>query len=90
MTITPWHDHVDFGIAERHGLDKEQIIDFEGKLLTIAKEFEGMSIDQARPKIVEKLKNKGLLVNIDSNYSHSKAFNSRGGGAIEPQIREQS
>ncbi len=89
MTITPWHDHVDFGIAERHGLDKEQIIDFEGNLLPIAKEFEGMSIDQARPKIVEKLKNKGLLVNVDSNYSHSKAFNSRGGGAIEPQIREQ-
>src|SRR3989344_1716018 len=27
MTITPWHSVVDFEIAERHGLDKEQIID---------------------------------------------------------------
>jgi valyl-tRNA synthetase len=27
MTITPWHDQVDFDIAERHNLDKEQIID---------------------------------------------------------------
>jgi len=89
MTITPWHDHIDFGIAERHGLDKEPIIDFDGKLLPIAKEFESMSIDKARPQIVEKLKNKGLLVNIDLDYTHSKAFNSRGGGAIEPQIREQ-
>ena len=89
MTITPWHDHIDFGIAERHGLDKEQIIDFEGKLLPIANEFEGLSIEQARPKIVEKLKNKGLLVNIDSEYSHNKSYNSRGGGAIEPQIRDQ-
>jgi len=89
MTITPWHDHVDFGIAERHGLEKEAIIDFEGNLLPIAKEFEGMSIDEARPQIVEKLKSKGLLVETDADYTHSKAFNSRGGGAIEPQIREQ-
>ena len=28
MTITPWHDHTDFEIAERHLLDKEPIIDF--------------------------------------------------------------
>ena len=28
MTITPWHDPVDFEIAERHELDREQIIDF--------------------------------------------------------------
>jgi valyl-tRNA synthetase len=89
MTITPWHDHVDFGIAERHGLDKEPIIDFDGKLLPIAQEFAGMGIDEARPKIMEKLREKGLLVNTDSGYVHSKSFNSRGGGAIEPQIREQ-
>ena len=89
MTITPWHDHVDFGIAERHGLEKEPIIDFDGNLMSIANEFEGMSIDEARPQIVEKLKSKGLLLTTDSDYTHSKAFNSRGGGAIEPQIREQ-
>ena len=48
-----------------------------------------MGIEEARPKIVEKLRNKGLLVDTDSGYTHSKSFNSRGGGAIEPQIREQ-
>ena len=89
MTITPWHDHVDFGIAERNGLDKDPVIDFEGKLLPIANEFTGMGIEEARPKIVEKLQKKGLLVDTDSEYTHSKSFNSRGGGAIEPQIREQ-
>jgi valyl-tRNA synthetase len=89
MTITPWHDHADFEIAERHGLDKEQIIDFEGKLLEGAGEFAGMEIEKARPLIVEKLARKGLLVKTDEKYVNSKAFNSRGGGAIEPQIREQ-
>jgi valyl-tRNA synthetase len=89
MTITPWHSHADFEIAERHGLDKEQIIDFHGKLLPIAGEFEGMSIEEARPRIVEKLEDKGLLVSVDENYVHNVAINDRGKGKIEPQIRLQ-
>ncbi|PIQ76776.1 valine--tRNA ligase [Candidatus Peregrinibacteria bacterium CG10_big_fil_rev_8_21_14_0_10_49_24] len=89
MTITPWHSGVDFEIAERHGLDKEQVIDFEGKLLPIAGEFEGMRIEDARANIVEKLDSKGLLVKIDEKYTHTVALNSRGGGVIEPQIKLQ-
>ncbi len=89
MTITPWHDAVDFEIAERHGLEKEQVIDFSGKLLPIAGEFAGQHISKARPLIVEKLKEKGLLVKTDENYVHNKATNSRGGGTIEPQIKLQ-
>ncbi len=89
MTITPWHDAVDFDIAERHELQKEQIIDFDGKLLAIAGEFGGMRIEDARPKIVEKLRKKGLLVGIKEDYVHSVALNYRGGGMIEPQIKEQ-
>ncbi len=89
MTITPWHSVVDCEIAERHGLDKEQIIDFEGKLLPIAGEFSGMKIENAREKIVEKLKEKGLLVKVDENYAHTVALNCRGGGMIEPQIKLQ-
>lgn len=89
MTITPWHSHVDFDMAERHGLDKEQIIDFHGKLLPIAGEFAGMDIAEARPKIVEKLKKKGLLVKVDEDYLHNIALNERGKGIIEPQVRLQ-
>ncbi len=89
MTITPWHDHTDFEIAERHGLEKEQIIGFDGRLLEIAGEFKNMKIEEARPLIVEKLKTKGLLVKSDDNYVHNKAVSQRGGGSIEPQIRLQ-
>lgn len=89
MTITPWHDHTDFEIAERHDLDKEQIIDFHGKLLPIAGEFSGLPIAEARPKIIEKLAQKGLLVKTDENYVHNIAINERGKGVIEPQIRLQ-
>jgi valyl-tRNA synthetase len=89
MTITPWHSLVDFEIAERHKLDKDQIIDLQGKLLPIASEFAGMPIDEARPKIVEKLEKKGLLISIDDNYIHNIAINDRGKAVIEPQIRLQ-
>ena len=89
MTITPWHDLTDFEIAERYNLDKEQIIDFKGKLLPIADEFEGIHINKARELIVEKLDKKGLLVKRDDNHIISLATNERGGGTIEPQIKKQ-
>ena len=89
MTITPWHSHVDFQLAEKYKLEKEQIIDKYGKLLPIAEEFAGMKITDAREKIVEKLKEKGLLVSIDENYVNRVATAERTGGMVEPQIMEQ-
>ena len=89
MTITPWHSGVDFEIAKRHNLDYEQVIDWRGKLLPIAAEFEGMNIKDARTKIVEKLEEKGLLVKIDDKYDHSVPCCYKCDREIEPQIREQ-
>jgi valyl-tRNA synthetase len=89
MTITPWHSVIDFEIAERHGLDKEQVIDKYGKLLPIAGEFAGLKIADAREKIVEKLKSKGLVVKIDEDYVHNVAVSERTGARVEPQIMEQ-
>lgn len=89
MTITPWHSSVDFEIAERHGLEKEQVIDERGCLMDIAGEFAGMHIKKARPLIIEKMREKGLIEKIDEDYLHSVATNERGGGMIEPQIKAQ-
>jgi len=89
MTITPWHSTVDFDIAKRHNLDYEQIIDWRGKLLPIAGELEGVSITEARTKIVEALDKKGLLVKIDDKYEHSVPCCYKCNKEIEPQIREQ-
>jgi len=89
MTITPSHSAIDFEIAQRHGLDIEQVIDERGILLPIAGEFAGNHIKKARPLIVEKLKSKGLLEKVDEKYTNNIAQNSRGGGIIEPQIKRQ-
>ncbi|MBP9748062.1 MAG: class I tRNA ligase family protein, partial [Candidatus Pacebacteria bacterium] len=89
MTITPWHSHEDFELAEKYKLDREQIIDKVGKLLPIAGEFAGMKISDARDKIIEKLDQKGLVVKIDENYVNRVATAERTGGVIEPQIMLQ-
>ncbi len=89
MTITPWHSAVDFEIAQRHNLAIEQIIDWNGKLLPVAEEFAGMKIGEAREKIVEKLKAKGLLVRVDEDYVHSVRVCERTGVVVEPQLKEQ-
>ena len=89
MTITPWHSQVDFEIAERHGLDKEQIIDWKGKLLPIAEEFAGIHISKARPLIIEKMQSKGLVVKIDEAYNHNVKTCYKCNTVIEPQIKDQ-
>ncbi|MCW1949121.1 MAG: class I tRNA ligase family protein, partial [Candidatus Shapirobacteria bacterium] len=89
MTITPWHDMIDFEIAERHKLEGEQIIDFAGKLLPVAGEFAGLPILEARHKIAEKLQSKGLLVKIEENYTHRTAKSYRSQASVEPQVKEQ-
>src|SRR3989338_11511916 len=39
MTSTPWHSVVDFDLAEKYNIDKEQIIGLDGCLLSVAGEF---------------------------------------------------
>jgi valyl-tRNA synthetase len=89
MTITPWHSQVDFEIAQRHNLDYEQIIDWDGKLMEIAGEFAGKKIHMVRDDIVKKLDEKGLLVKVDDTYEHAVRVCERTGVIVEPQIKDQ-
>ncbi len=89
MTITPWHSQIDFELAKKYDLDVEQIIDWRGKLLPIAQEFAGINIKEARLKIVEKLKDKGLLVKIDENYKNIIKKCYKCNTIIEPQVKDQ-
>ena len=89
MTITPWHSQIDFELAQKHGLDMEQIIDWRGKLLPIAGEFAGMRVAEAREKIVEKLASKGLVTKIDEHYHHVVKRCYKCNALIEPQVKDQ-
>ncbi|MBI3255866.1 MAG: valine--tRNA ligase, partial [Candidatus Andersenbacteria bacterium] len=89
MTITPAHDAADYAIATKHNLDIKPMIDLKGLLMPEAGALAGVHIKKARPLIIEKLQAKGLIEKIDAKYVHRIAANSRGGGLIEPQVREQ-
>ena len=89
MTITPWHSAVDWEIARRHNLDYEQIIDERGKLLPVAGEFAGMDIRTARELIVKRMDGKGLLVRVDTDYTHTVPSCYKCGREIEPQLKKQ-
>lgn len=90
MTITPAHSEIDFEIAQKHDLEAPQIIDLEGKILPQwSKTCGGMSIKDARKKVVEILEAKGLVDHVDENYVHNVAVNYRGKGVVEPQIMKQ-
>jgi valyl-tRNA synthetase len=89
MTITPWHDAVDFEIAKRHNIEMEQVIDWRGKLLPIARELAGVKILEARPKIIEILSAKGLVERIDENYMHVVKRCYKCETLIEPQVKDQ-
>ena len=88
MTITPWHDAADFEIAERHNLSGVEVIDRFGRLTEVAGEFKGLKIEEARIKVVEKLKELGLLVK-EEDYEHTVSVCYKCGKIIEPRIIPQ-
>lgn len=89
MTITPAHSFDDFELAKKHGLEIVQIIDEKGILTAAAGSFAGRNARDAREKIVQKLREKGLLEKIEENYLHNLSVCYRCGTPIEPLVSKQ-
>ncbi len=86
--VTPAHSLTDFELAEKHNLEKPQVIDFQGKMTKVAGPYAGLDIFACRKKLVKDLEKAGRLVKTEE-YDQSVAVNYRGGGIIEPQIMKQ-
>jgi len=83
VKVTPAHDMVDFEIGKRHALEIIQVIDERGKMNEGAGVYNGMKTEEAREKIIEKLKEEGLLEK-EEEYDHRVAICYRCGHTIEP------
>ena len=84
VKVTPAHDTADFEISQRHKLPSLQVIDTRGKMTKkTGAEFEGLKAADARGKVVEKMKELGLLEKTEE-YEHRIAKCARCGHAIEP------
>ncbi len=89
VKVTPAHDPNDFEMGKAHNLEFVKVIDEEGKMTESAgEEFKGLDRFTAREKVVEKLKQLGLLLKVE-DYSHSVGHCQRCDTIVEPLISEQ-
>ena len=88
VKITPAHDPNDYQAGLDHNLEIIEVFDDNCVMLDLMPEVKGMKAIDARPIIVEKLKELGALVDIE-DYTHNVAKCERCKSTIEPKISEQ-
>ncbi|HSA96828.1 MAG TPA: valine--tRNA ligase, partial [Acidobacteriota bacterium] len=89
VKVTPAHDPVDFELGKIHGLEQVIVIDGTGKMTEAAgSEYAGLDRFAARAKVVEKLKELGLLVKIEE-HEHAVGHCYRCKTIIEPHLSWQ-
>nr|WP_321503550.1 valine--tRNA ligase [uncultured Dethiosulfovibrio sp.] len=88
VKITPAHDPNDFLVGQRHGLEQLQVIDSQGIMNENALEYSGMSVEQARVKSVEDLKELGALIKVEE-LPHQVGHCYRCNTVVEPYLSEQ-
>ena len=88
VKITPAHDPNDFEVGNRHNLDRIIIMDETAHMNENAIMFKGLDRFTAREKLVELLKEKDLLINIEK-ITHSVGHSERTGVMVEPYLSKQ-
>ncbi len=97
MKVTPAHDMHDFELGKKFNLPVTPIITQEGRMDFSwyvarsnpkydgrAKEYHGMKVAPARELMIKHLKEDGLLIKTDENYSHRIATCYRCHNVLEP------
>ena len=89
VKITPWHDPNDFEIAKRHDLPGLRVIGFDGRMTADAgPRFAGLDRFVARERVLEALREGGLLVGV-VDHVHNVGHSQRGGEPVEPMVSMQ-
>lgn len=88
VKVTPAHDFTDFEIAQRHQLPPVNILNPDGTLNEAAGPFAGLTIQEARRRVVEELERQGYLVRTEP-HRYSLGHCQRCGTVVEPLISKQ-
>ncbi|HET8992113.1 MAG TPA: valine--tRNA ligase [Candidatus Saccharimonadales bacterium] len=89
VKITPAHSFDDWEAGKRHNLAVKRVINHDGTLNHETGRFEGMTVMEARKAVVEALKEKGLLVKVDEDYTNRVGHCYKCDTVIEPMLMEQ-
>ena len=88
VKVTPAHDPNDYGMGERHGLEKVNIFDETAHVVEGYGEFSGMGRDECRQAVVAWFEEHGLLDHVDEHH-HSVMHCYRCDSTLEPWLSEQ-
>jgi valyl-tRNA synthetase len=88
VKITPAHDPNDYEIGLNHKLALINVMTPDGRMNENAKEFAGMTREEARKAVVQAMKEKGFLVRIEP-HRHRVGISYRSKAIIEPYLSKQ-
>ena len=88
VKITPAHDPNDFEVGNRHNLERIIVINPDGTMNENAGIYNGLDRFECRKKLIEDLKNDGLLISIEE-ITHSVGHSERTGVMVEPYLSKQ-
>jgi valyl-tRNA synthetase len=88
LKVTPAHDPLDFDIGRDHGLPEPSVIGPDGRMNDEAGELAGLTQDEAQARILDWIKERGLLEKRES-YRHTVALCERCKTRIEPLVSLQ-
>ena len=89
VKITPAHDPNDFEVGQRHNLPRINIMNDNGTINENGGcNYQGLSCQAARTKIIEEMTNLGLFIKSDK-LTHAVGEHDRCGTTIEPLLKLQ-
>ncbi|HUV74378.1 MAG TPA: valine--tRNA ligase, partial [Anaerolineae bacterium] len=88
VKVTPGHDPTDYEIGQRHGLETINIMNLDATLNKEGGPYAGMDRYDAREKLVDDLREQGLLTKIDPHV-HAPGRCQRCQTMVEPLVSEQ-
>src|SRR5882724_6654613 len=88
VKITPAHDPNDFELGRRHHLPEIDVMTDDGHMSAAAGAYAGLDRFEARKKIVEDLKARGLLEKI-TEHTHAVGICERSRTIVEPRASTQ-
>ncbi|MBR4231005.1 MAG: valine--tRNA ligase [Bacilli bacterium] len=88
VKITPAHDPNDFEVGERHHLERVIVMNPDATMNENAGKYVGLTREECREKLVEDLKNDGILISIEE-ITHSVGHSERTGVMVEPYLSKQ-
>lgn len=88
VKITPAHDPNDFEMADRHNLEAITVIDDHGKMTNVPAEFMGLTVDEARDKILSLLEAEELRRG-ETDIEHAVGHCYKCGTVIQPLLKDQ-